>query len=181
MADFDAKTAECKVFTFKEGVLSAVAHDLAIKVTRFLLKIERPSLEARFDAASLVVECVMRDGQAVRGVLAQRELDKIAATIIDEVLKARRYPEIRFTSTEVVAEAGRATVKGQLTLAGETRPCTVEARREGACWVAEASLHQPDFGIKPYSAMFGTIRIKPDVRVRVSVAADAVDAATGGS
>jgi len=30
MAKFDAHNAECQVFTFKEGALSALAHDLEI-------------------------------------------------------------------------------------------------------------------------------------------------------
>ena len=63
-----------------------------------------------------------------------------------------------------------------------------QARRPGRSWwrniidlygaadilVAEVSLHQPDFGIKPYSAMLGTLRVKPDVTVVVSLPADAV-------
>ena len=32
---------------------------------------------------------------------------------------------------------------------------------------AEVTLHQPDYGIKPYSAMFGALKIKPDIRVRL--------------
>ena len=30
-----------------------------------------------------------------------------------------------------------------------------------------ASVHQPDFGIRPYSAMLGTLRGQADVSVRV--------------
>ena len=36
-------------------------------------------------------------------------------------------------------------------------------------WVAELKLHQPDFGIKPYSAALGALKVKPDILVRVSV------------
>jgi hypothetical protein len=32
-------------------------------------------------------------------------------------------------------------------------------------------LNQPEFGITPYRAMMGTLRIKPEVRVRISVPA----------
>jgi hypothetical protein len=34
--------------------------------------------------------------------------------------------------------------------------------------VAEFRIDQRDFGIKPYSAMLGTLKIKPEVVVRVS-------------
>ena len=35
--------------------------------------------------------------------------------------------------------------------------------------VTVVRLHQPDFGIKPYSALLGTLKIKPEVTVRCSV------------
>jgi hypothetical protein len=35
--------------------------------------------------------------------------------------------------------------------------------------VAEVKIHQPDFGIKPYTAALGALKVKPDVLVRVSV------------
>jgi hypothetical protein len=35
--------------------------------------------------------------------------------------------------------------------------------------VVELKLHQPDFGIKPFSAALGALRVKPDVMIRVSV------------
>ena len=61
-------------------------------------------------------------------------------------------------------------------LGGRSKALTIEARRDAGRWVAEVLLHQPDFGVKPYSAMLGTLKIKPDVRVRVSVPADGIDA-----
>lgn len=174
MADFNQDSAETHVYTFKEGLLSAVAHDLKIKVTRFSLKIEKGAVEARWDAGSLVVDSVMRDGHEATG-LGQRDFDKIAHTIADDILEARRHPEIRFQARDVSVAGERAAIRGQLTLVGRTRPLTVEARLAGGRWVAEVVLHQPDFGIKPYSAMFGTLKIKPDVKVRVSVPADRID------
>jgi len=176
MPDFDPNSAECFVYTFKDGLLSAVAHDLKIKVTRFTLKADASGVEGRFDARSLVVAAVMRDGHEAAGVLGQRDLDKIAKTIREDVLTAERHPEIVFKSERVtVAEGGdKATIQGTLTLAGRSKTLTVEARRAGARWVSEVVLHQPDFGVKPYSAMFGALKIKPDVRVRMTLPADRI-------
>ena len=44
-----------------------------------------------------------------------------------------------------------------------------EVREEGGARLAEATIHQPDFGIRPYQAALGGLRVKPDVQVRVSV------------
>ncbi len=183
MPDFDPNSAECSVYTFKEGLLSAAAHDLKIKVSRFTLKVDASAVEGRWDARSLVVAAVMRDGHEAHGVLGQRDMDKIAKTIRDDVLSSDRYPEIVFRSDGVsVNDAGdRATIKGTLTLAGRSKVLTVEARREDARWVCEVVLHQPDFGVKPYSAMLGTLKIKPDVKVRVSLPADRIPLIAGAS
>jgi hypothetical protein len=42
-------------------------------------------------------------------------------------------------------------------------------RAEGDRWVAEMNIHQPDFGIKPYTAALGALKVKPEVMVRISV------------
>ena len=52
MARYDASNAKVQVFTFKDGLLSAMAHDLKLEVTRFELDSEGVST---FDAGSLRV------------------------------------------------------------------------------------------------------------------------------
>ena len=181
MGDFDANSAECAVITYKEGLLSAVAHDLRIKVGRLSLKVAPGQVEGRFDARSLVVDAVVKDGRDAPGALGPRDLDKIAKSIREDVLAADRHPEIVFRAGDVQVAGERATLKGELTLVGRTRPLVVEAKRDGGKWVAEVVLHQPDFGIKPFSAMLGTLKIKPDVKVRVTVPADGLPVREGGA
>lgn len=173
MPTHDASTAECHVFTFKEGMLSAVAHDLRIRVGRFTLAIdeETGSIDARFFADSLRVDCAMKDGREAFGTLRDGQRRDIEANIVDDVLHARRHPEIAFRSTRVEGEGDERRIEGTLALHGVERPIRTTARRQGGRWVAEVELHQPDFGIKPYSAMLGTLKIRPTVRVRVSVPA----------
>lgn len=172
MVDFDSNSAECSVFTFKEGLLSAVAHDLKLAVGRFALRAGKDGVEGRWEAASLTVKSVMKDGHEVSGALGQRDFDKIAKTVREEVLQSARYPEIIFTSTAVTLDGERARIAGDLSLCGRKRSINVEARLADGRWVAEVVLHQPDYGIKPYSAMLGALKIKPDVKVRVSLPAD---------
>ena len=98
--------------------------------------------------------------------------EEIQHNIQDEVLETRSYPDIRFAAPNVTAEGDGFRLAGELTVHGKTRPLSVVARRHGDRMVAEIDLHQPSFGIKPYSAMLGTLKIKPDVRVRCSVPCD---------
>jgi polyisoprenoid-binding protein YceI len=163
--------ARCTVFTFKEGLLSAIAHDLEIAVERFHVEHDGAKVEARFDPASLRVRHALKDGAPSPSALSDRDRKKIDGNIRDEVLDVGRHREIAFASTEVAIEGDRATVKGTLTLHGRARPLEVHARRDGARWIADVTLHQPDYGITPYTAMMGTLRIKPDIRVRIELPA----------
>ena len=174
----DADRVECHVFTFKEGVLSAVAHDLKIRVEKPSLTLDPSArtLQARFETNSLRVVCAMRDGREDPSALSASDRHKIEETLRDEVLHTSRHPEVTARATWTSASSDRARVEGTLTLHGASRPFTSEARAEGGRWVVEVRLHQPDFGIKPYSAMLGALKVKPDVIVRVSVPADAVTA-----
>jgi polyisoprenoid-binding protein YceI len=173
MPTHDAATATCHVFTFKEGVLSAIAHDLRIRVERFTITIDEAagSVEARCVADSLRVDCAMKDGREAFDALSDRNKREIEGNIAGEVLHARKHPEIVFRSTHVHGEGDERRIAGTLVLHGTSRPLQVTARRQADRWVAEVELHQPDFGIKPYSAMLGTLKIRPTVRVRVSVPA----------
>ncbi|MBI3184143.1 MAG: YceI family protein [Myxococcales bacterium] len=167
----DAQSAECLVFTFKEGALSALGHDLKIRVGRFDLAIDEQegAVSATFDPTSLQVVCAVRDGAERPEALSERDRRQIEDAIRDEVLDARRHPEIRFSSTSVTREEGGYRVDGELTLLGRRRNITFQTREEAGRQVAEVRLHQPDFGIRPYSAMLGTLKVKPGVHVRVAM------------
>ncbi|MHB8872267.1 MAG: YceI family protein [Myxococcaceae bacterium] len=173
MAHFDQSNADCLVFTYKEGLLSAVAHDLELRVTRFALDVDDAtrSVKASFEPDSLKVVGARKNGMTVPGSLSPKDVREIEANIAKDVLQPKANPELRFESSKVTEQAGGLEVKGALFLHGRRKDLSFAVRREGARWVAEVRLQQPDFGIRPYSAMFGTLKIKPEVLVRLSVPA----------
>lgn len=173
MVRFDASSAECLVFTCKEGLLSAVAHDLKLRVNKFVITVDEQTraIEARFDAASLRVVCTMRGGTEWAAGLSAANKREIETNIARDVLAVHSFPEIVFVSTAVQEKTRVYVIKGTLDLHGTQRAITVQARKEGQRYVAEAQLHQPDFGIRPYTALLGTLKVQPDVTVRVSVPA----------
>lgn len=181
MPTFTPPAATCHVLTFKEGILSAVAHDLRLTCTRFSLTLDPDGgargIVATFDADSLVVETVMKGGEPAPGVLSQRDFDKIAATVRGDVLDVRRHPKITLSAPWPPAAdvaAGRARVDAEVQLHGTSRTVPLTVGLEGLKWVARARLRQPDFGIRPYTAMLGTLKVKPDVDIIVSIPAAAL-------
>ena len=109
----------------------------------------------------------MADGHARPDALSARDKEKIAANIQGDVLDTKHHPEIRFVA--VVPEGIPTSITGSLEIKGRKHSVTVLVHPEGERLVGEVTLHQPDFGITPYSAMLGTLRIKPDVRVRIDL------------
>jgi polyisoprenoid-binding protein YceI len=173
-----AQGARCTVLTFKEGLLSKIAHDLRIAVGRFEISWTGSAVAAIFQTTSLKVETPMRDGRADPDLLSKKDLLSIEATMRDEVLETRRFPQVRFQGEQVDRSEGRRTVRGMLTLHGVERPLTMVFQPvsgaggvgvEGELWRGTTELDQRDFGITPYKAMLGTLRIQPRVRVELIV------------
>ena len=172
MPTFRDDEIECHVFTFKEGVLSAVAHDLKIRVGKGSVTLgEGDAIEATFDPTSLSVVCARKDGRDAPGTLSGGDKKKIEGNILEDVLHSKKHPEIRFRSTSAERDGDRATITGELTLHGRTKTLTATATKKGERWETEVAIHQPDFGIKPYSAMLGALKVQPTVKVQLSVPA----------
>jgi polyisoprenoid-binding protein YceI len=156
----DATTAECLVFTFRQGLLAAVGHDLCLRVGRFTVEIgDDDAITAEFDATSL----------RPIGDVSTADARKIERNAADDVLDARRFPAIAFRSTEVTRDGERARIAGTLALHGVTRPIAFDAVADAAGWRAEVRLDQRDFGIRPYVALLGALRVRADVVVRIVV------------
>lgn len=165
MPRYDASTAQVYVLTFKEGLLSALGHDLKLKVGRLTLDVTPERVVAELDATTLEVVCARKDGLDAPGALPAFAPAEIRKNIENDVLETRRWPTIHFTSTEL----GPNLVRGTLSLHGTSREVSGVRRMEGATTVVEVQLHQPDFGITPYRGMMGTLKVSPKVVVQVRV------------
>jgi hypothetical protein len=167
---YDASTAECLLFTEKAGLLSSVAHDLKLLVTRFEVSVEGGAPRAKFDPSSVRVVCARRDGRDAPGLLSASDRAEIEKNIIQKVLEPGRYPSLEFHSTAISAHPpGGYRIDGVLTLHGREQPVAMLARKQGEVALIDGHLHQPDFGIVPYTAMLGALKIKPDVAFRLVV------------
>lgn len=170
MPRYDQSQAECLVFTFKEGLLSKIAHDLKVSVTRFSVDLSPTSVRAEFDLSSLRVVDAMKDGKENPDALSDADKSKIADQIAKEVLHADRHPSAVFASRSVTRRPdGGYSVVGDLSLHGVTKSIRAETQVEANRQVVALELHQPDYGITPFKAMMGTLRVKADVSVRLSV------------
>jgi len=171
MPRYDQSQAECHVLTFTEGILASFAHQLRIRIDSFVIDvdIEKMEVQASFDPASLHVECIIRDEDECSDLLTDEDRETIDNHIRKDILDAEFYEQILFRSTSITRTGKDHTVKGILSLVGTEKEISFPVRDHDDHQVATISLHQPDFGIKPFSTMAGTIRVKPDVRIKITV------------
>jgi polyisoprenoid-binding protein YceI len=165
----DPSNTEVSVRTFVEGALSAMGHDLELRVTRFSIEVDegRKSVRATFDPASLEVAHALHRGRPAPDALGPKDHRKIQKNVRNDVLHPDRHPEITFTSESVEHEGGLYRVRGRLTLHGRTQPLAFDVRERDGRHETEVTLRQPDFGITPYRAPLGVLKVKPEVTVRV--------------
>ncbi len=166
-------TVEMFVFTYKKGLLSAIAHDLKIRVSQFEIEIdeEARTIMIRIDTTSLHVENAMKNGIDLPEALSEKDKRDIDEYIVKDVLHTTEYPEIVFVSSLITKNSDGYQITGTLKLHGMEREISCFVRNENDRQIAKMRIYQPDFGIKPFSAMFGAMKIQADVDVLISVPA----------
>jgi polyisoprenoid-binding protein YceI len=159
--------ATLSVLTERGGAAAKAGHDLVIRVTSWeaeLVIAEDPafsSMELTADATSLRVVKGTGGMQALR----EDDVDSIEQTINDEVLMRQ---DIRFRSTGVQTDPGGGVMhaEGDLTIVGVTQPITFDLEIDDAgALSATAVVTQTTWGMKPYSALFGALKVKDEVEV----------------
>jgi polyisoprenoid-binding protein YceI len=159
--------AALSVRTGRTGAAAKAGHDLVIGVDSW-----EATLVIGDDAAGTSVE-LTADPSSLRviegsgGMKALDDDDKanIEKTINDEVLEGRG---IGFRSSRVqpAADGSRIGVEGELTIGTESGPIAFElAIGDDGALTGSAVVRQTDWGIKPYSTLFGALKVEDEVEV----------------
>lgn len=166
------ESGELLVKTGRTGMGRRAGHDLVIEVTRWRGEVtvagdtpEDSSVSVEVDVDSLEV----REGLGGVKPLTDKDRADIKNTLRD-ILDSGTHPKIRFSSTRVTRSADSATVEGGLTIRGETESVTVDAQITDDRVRASATLKQSRWGIKPYSAFLGALKLADDVGVELDAA-----------
>jgi len=162
--------------TSREGIGARAGHDLTIRVTRWeaVTRSEGapPEVTAEVDAASLQI----LEGTGGVKPLTDGDRVDIKSDLQQKVLATDRYPRMAFQGKEwqLLSEDAdhiRATLSGELELCGKRSPLELDVdlqRVDGAIRVkATGEIVQTRWGIKPYTAFLGALKVADPVRVEV--------------
>jgi polyisoprenoid-binding protein YceI len=168
---FGPDNATLTVRTRRTGAASKAGHDLLIEVTSWSATLEIGD-DPSDSAATLTADASsLRVLEGTGGMRALDAEDKagIAKTIDEEVLTGTAI-EFRSSAVELGAD-GSGRANGELELAGNRHPITVELRAaEDGRLTGTATVRQSDWGMKPYSALFGTLKVADEVEVAIDSA-----------
>ena len=157
--------------TTRQGAASKAGHDLQIEVGSWEaeLKLGEPPEQSAMTLAADSRSLRVIEGTGGIRSLTGDDRASIQKTINDEVLKGCA---IEFRSSEVRGAPGGAglSVQGQLDLNGKQAPVTFElALGDEGRVTGSATVKQTVFGMKPYSALFGALKVADDVTVAIDV------------
>jgi len=155
------------VRTGRTGAAAKAGHNLLLNVTVWQAMLEvggepaEISIVLDADAGSLRV----REGTGGMQALGDDDKASIEQTIDDDVLQ-RQPIEFRSTSVETTADGSRISVQGELTLAGKAAPIAFDLALDADGKLSgSAVVTQTDWGIKPYSALYGALKVVDEVDV----------------
>ncbi len=159
--EISKENLEIMAYPVREGVLSPIGHDLALEAQKIIGKIEGDAIEITVFVGSLKVVGSMSKGQLDRSEPSEKDRKRIEEIMLKDVFAAKKFPEAVFHG-----KRSGAVVSGKLTLHGVTQEIRLELKDGKGSFV----INQVDFNIKPYKALLGQLRVKPEVRVDVIVA-----------
>ncbi len=158
--------------SYKDGMGAKLAHDLILTASRWngTLNVDADnpaasSAELTIDARSIEIV------EAVGGMKSLSDKDRrdIGKNIDEKVLNTGKFPTLTFQSTSVSGAEPNFNAAGNMTIVGNTRPANVAINVSGTTVTAKTSISQKDFGIKPFSAMLGAIKLRDDVDFELTV------------
>jgi polyisoprenoid-binding protein YceI len=159
----DTHKSTLTIHVGKTGALSGLGHEHEVRAPIHSGTADtgaHPSVEVHVDARELRV--IGKDEP-------EKDRADVQKTMLGpEVLDSEHHQEIVFKSTGAEsAGEGRWTLRGNLTLHGQTHPVTVQVTLKDGRYIGEATVKQTDFGIKPPGK--AGVRAKDEVRIEFDV------------
>jgi polyisoprenoid-binding protein YceI len=157
------------VRTQRGGAAARAGHNLTIEVRGWEATLtvgDAPAATLTVDGSSLYV----LEGRGGMMELGESDKASIRESIDDEVLK-RGTVIFRSTGATASTGAGGATemrLTGELDLVGATAPIEFDLRlTDGGHLTGKATVTQSRWGMKPFSTLFGTLKVLDEVEVEI--------------
>ncbi len=176
--------------TRREGLAAKAGHDLTIDVTMWSGGLAHDPSDLAATTLAVTVDLdsfTVREGTGGALPLTDRDRKEINATM-RRILSASGArvsggsatpsgsPTATFIANRVLPSGGGGSIDGILSLHGIEGPLRLDVVHDDAHrYRGTTTVKQSAFGIKPYSGMFGTLKVRDDVQVEFDVDLDAAE------
>lgn len=170
-------TGRLRIKTSRTGLGRKAGHDLTIEVTRWSGAVVAGSPDHAPQSVTATVEVdslEVREGVGGLKPLTDSDRAEIKKTMREKILRPAEHPVITFSSTDITGTPKSFVTTGDLTIMGATHPVTINAGLDDDGWVrGSTTIVQSQWGIKPYSAFLGALRLADEVQVEFELPAPA--------
>jgi hypothetical protein len=161
--NIDTQKSTLTIHVGKTGAFSAFGHEHEVRAPIHSGTADtgsHPAVEIHVNAPELRV--IGKDD-------SEKDRAEVQKTMLGpEVLDSEHHQEIVFKSTGAESEGkGKWTLRGNLTLRGQTRPVKVQVTLKDGRYTGESTVKQTDFGIKPPGKT--GVRAKDEVKIEFDV------------
>jgi hypothetical protein len=136
-------------------------------VGSFTVDRDGDSVHVEVDTGSFSVAACIVDGREEKVRLVDRKV--IERNLTREVLKTKQHPKVIFDGS-----LDGATLSGTLEIMGRKSDVELTFEDAGGKKRASVTIDQTRWGMTPYTALMGTLKLKKEIRIEVTVPADAL-------
>jgi polyisoprenoid-binding protein YceI len=176
----DSAKSKIEIQVAKDGFFKAFGHDHVVTATKFSGDVQFAA--AKVEASSVSFTAEANSLRVVDPGESEKDRNEVQTTMLGEqVLDVARYPQIQFSSSAVkVVSASKNTfdlqVSGPLTLHGTqktvTLPVHLQISDDGSLTCdTEIPLLQSEFGMTPYKAAGGAVKVKDKLKLTFHIVA----------
>ena len=182
----DPQASDVRLLVFRDGALSTFGHNHVVSLRDFKGTIHlQPKLEQSRVELEIPVDRLIVDDPALRRLEgadfpSQPSKDDIAGTrtnmLSDALLNARQFPTIKVTGTSGPVDArNSAMLDLSVQLVGReiklTIPSTLKLEGDQLEASGEAELSHRQLGLKPFSALLGSLRVAEQMKFKYRIRA----------
>jgi polyisoprenoid-binding protein YceI len=162
---------------FSGGILSAFGHSPTIAIRDFSGEAHVNPDEPERSSLTITIRA---DALAVKDDISDKDRREIERTMKQEILETAAYPEIVYecsniATTKTAEGQFSATLNGNLTMHGATRPQAVNARvtltEDSLRAFGNFSIRQTDYDLKLASVAGGALKVKDELKFSFNVLA----------
>ena len=178
--DIGPSNGHLRLRTYRQGLAAKAGHDLVLEAAEWHGRVH--VLSEADGSASVAAEIEVEIDVEIEVEIDLRRLEVREGTGGVKPLTERDRADIRkamrqplgidaqpiatFRSSSVRVEGERATVEGELSIAGQSHPVELDVRREADGTISGSTqIVQSAWGIKPYAGFFGALKLRDAVDV----------------